>query len=114
MIDPGQMDQRVRFEVPTQTQDAYGGAVKSWALHREVWARVTQLSGTERRLVKIGGESHHASLEVWVYRADYTPQMRIVWNTRVLNILHIKPQRHIGGQRGMVDILQCETGKNNG
>lgn len=104
-LDPGKLYHAVTIQAPTNTRDADGQPIPSWAAitdGTDVPAEVLQVSGGER----IRGRQMEAEATVLVtirYRASVTPQCRIVHGSRELYIVRIDENR---GRREWLEI-QC-------
>ena len=89
MIDPGQLNQRIRFQARAAGQDSLGQPDGAWvdvASDPEVWARSAGVSG--RDLAAVG--AHQAGLDakfILRYRADVLPTWRVIWNGRPYRII---------------------------
>lgn len=74
----GELDQRVTIQQKTLVADTQGGRAQTPATVDEVWASVKPLSGVERMQAQAIGS--HISWRVTMrYRADVTPQMKVLW-----------------------------------
>lgn len=88
MARAGQFRHLITIESLTTSQSAYGGINESWATHCTCWARVSPQAGTERDgSDSVRGETSYeveARHDSSVSRI--TPDMRIVWDGRDLDI----------------------------
>lgn len=104
----GQLDQRVTFQVATDTPDGAGGITKIWANiapNPTVWAKVIYRSGKEQTV----GDRTVAQAGVMFTirnRRDLTEEMRILWNDRA----HVIRAVRDFGPREMYLKIECETG----
>lgn len=99
------MRERATLQAPVRTPDGAGGADVSWSDVATVWASVMVLSGRERP----AGERMEARRRLQVlirYRSDVTPDMRLMWQGRVLDI---RTLCDIDGKRHML-LIDCEEG----
>ena len=85
MIDSGRLRERITIQQATETRNAIGEVVQSWATFAERWASVDGLSSRE---VLLQGQqrteiTHRVRLR---YVAGFTSTMRILWRGRVLEI----------------------------
>lgn len=85
MIDPGRLRERITIQAATETRNAIGEVVQSWATFAERWASVDGLSSRE---FLIQGQqqtdiTHRVRLR---YVDGFTSTMRILWRGRVLEI----------------------------
>ena len=97
------MRERVTLQSPLRAANGAGGAVVSWTDVATVWAKVEEGAGGERLV----GErlSAQAKLTLTIrYRAGLTPEMRALWNGRVLNIRAVRDK---GGRKRFLT-LECE------
>lgn len=104
-IATGRLRHRVRIESNRQTtRNAYGELQPaSWSTVATVWAGVTPKRGTEATEADQVQEriTHEVVMH---YRDDVTAAMRLVWNSRVLEIVHV--QDFSGMHRGMLLVCQ--------
>jgi SPP1 family predicted phage head-tail adaptor len=102
---------RVTIEQLTQSKDTFGGMVDVWGNVATVWAGIRNLPGTERRLVKAGGQIAEARTEITVrWRAGITAQMRVKKGATIYNIRHVNDYNE--GHEFI--ILTCDVGVNDG
>lgn len=102
---------RIVIEALTQTKDAAGGMVDSWAVAYTVWAKVMNLSGNERKATEHGGQVAQARTEFTVrYNAGITPKHRISYAGKLYNIKHVNDFN----EQHRFMILTCDTGVNSG
>jgi SPP1 family predicted phage head-tail adaptor len=85
MIDPGRLRERITIQAATETRNAIGEVVQSWATFAERWASVDGLSSRE---FLIQGQqqtdiTHRVRLR---YVDGFKSTMRILWRGRVLEI----------------------------
>ncbi len=82
---PGRMRQRIRIEQPVLTPDGLGGNTRDWQVIATVWASIRTRSGDERMAAgQLASQvTHRITLR---YREDITPDMRIVFGTRIFAI----------------------------
>lgn len=105
VINPGDLDQRVRIETQSNASDGYGGSVLTWTLLAEVWARVRPVSGRER--AEAAAVEAPALYRVVIRRrSDLTEGMRVVWNGQAFNLRFIAD----GGGREPYMTLDAERG----
>ena len=85
MIDPGRLRERVTVQQATETRNALGETVQSWATFAERWASVDGLSS--REVLLQGQQRTEVSHRVRMRYVDgMTGTMRILWRGRVLEI----------------------------
>lgn len=101
----GELDERVVIESESLAQDSVGEVISTWATFATLWAKVRQVSGSERF---DGGGDQVQALGFWEvtlrYRADITTQMRLRWRGRTMNVVQVDPQRSAGKL-----VLRCEN-----
>mgnify|MGYP001248098692 FL=1 len=87
MLKAGQLRNKVTVQVNTDTRDAFGGVVNSWATRFSSFASIDPTSGSER----LGSDKITAdrSYEI-VMRVNpslsVSPQHRISWDSRLFDI----------------------------
>tara|TARA_R110000823_G_C15887977_1_gene495757 strand:- start:743 stop:1084 length:342 start_codon:yes stop_codon:yes gene_type:complete len=87
MLKAGQLRNKVTVQANTSSRDAFGGVVNSWATRFSAFASINPTSGNER----LGSDKITAerSFEI-VMRVNpalsVSPQHRISWNSRLLDI----------------------------
>jgi SPP1 family predicted phage head-tail adaptor len=88
-IDPGEMTDRIMFEVESSTDDGYGGKVKNWVADgSEMWARVRPMSGGER--AQANQVEASAMYAVIIRNRPVSPASRIKWVNNGNQILNIR------------------------
>ena len=102
----GAMRHRLRLEAPDYTPGEGGSATVTWQPVATLWAEVVPLSG--RETFQADGLTAVTNFEVRTrYRADITPEMRLVMDERVLDIRAV---RDIEGRRRWLSCLCEERG----
>lgn len=102
----GAMRHRLRLEAPVRTTGEGGSAKVTWQPAATLWAEVVPLSG--RETFQADGLTAVASFEVRTrYRADLTPEMRLVMGERILDIRAV---RDIEGRHRWLSCLCEERG----
>jgi len=84
----GTLRHRIIIQSRTETRDDYGGTTPTWAAHQACWASVEPLRGKE----KVNAEAIGANMSHKVrtrYVSAVEPEMRILWGTRVLEIIDV-------------------------
>lgn len=100
----GRLDRRVRIEQPVVTRDsAFGSQQITWSLVATVWAQVREVSQAERTADNLRVATRTTTVTIR-YRPGVVPTMRLVEDTRVLQIVGQPLER---GRRQWLDI-QCE------
>lgn len=85
MIDPGRLRERVTIQQATETRNALGETVQSWATYGERWASVDGLSS--REVLLQGQQQTEISHRVRMRYVDgMTNMMRLSWRGRILEI----------------------------
>lgn len=85
MIDPGRLRERVTIQQATETRNALGETMQSWATFAERWASVDGISS--REVLLQGQQKTEVSHRVRMrYVTGMTQTMRLVWRGRVLEI----------------------------
>ena len=85
MIDAGKLRERVTIQQATETRNALGETVQSWATVAERWASVDGLSS--REVLLQGQQRTEVSHRVRMRYVDgMTGTMRLLWRGRVLEI----------------------------
>lgn len=85
-MQPGQLDQRVVIEGPTQVPDGYGGFIDAgWGEVATVWASVEPLRGGEA--IANMQVTARQTYRLWFRRSvSVTPANRLKWGDRILNV----------------------------
>ncbi len=97
----GELRSRVTFQVANEIDDGYGGKQVEWADRFNAWAYIKPLSGREYfDAMQIQTEISHRVIVR--YRNDITPDMRIKYGDR---ILEIEAVIDIGNQHRFLEIL---------
>jgi len=91
-IESGELRETVAVQAGTDVTDAGGGLVRTWAAvtgKDAVRAQIITVSGTELLLAaQLGGKLTHKVM--MRYDADVTRNNRLLWGSRVLNILRVR------------------------
>ena len=84
-MQAGSLRHRVALQTVTETRDAVGGVVESWATTATVWAAVEPLRG--REFYQARAEQAGVDTRIRIrYRSGITPKMRISWGSHVYDI----------------------------
>ena len=111
MICAADLNRRILIETLTQTKDTSGGMVDSFTPLVNVWARIRNLSGNERKLTAYGGQAAEARTEFVVrYITGITTKHRISYNGKRYNITHINDWN----EEHKFLFITCGTGLNDG
>ena len=87
----GLMRERVAVQAPQELRSPTGEATLSWATEATVWASVDGL--TSRDVLQAQQANVIASHKVVMrFRATVTPQYRLVWRGKTLEIVSISPR----------------------
>lgn len=101
----------IAIESLTNTRDPQGGMVKTWNIFKELRAKIINLSGNEDDATTHGGAVGEARTEFTTrYVEGVDTSMRIVFNGRHYNILHINDWY----EEHRFLILTCDTGMDDG
>lgn len=104
MVLAGNMRQRIRIEQPVVVPDGLGGGTRSWQTLTTVWAEIHTLSGDERfDAGKLASTVTHRITLRW--RNDITPEMRVVFGTRIFAIRAVLER---DGKRRSVELVTEE------
>ena len=88
MIDAGSLRERVTVQQASESRNALGETVLSWATFTERWASVEGVSS--RELLQYGQQQIEVSHRVRMRWLDgLTQSMRIVWRGRTLEIVSL-------------------------
>lgn len=88
MIDPGKLRERVTIERATESRNALGETVLTWATFSERWASVEGVSA--REFLQAGQQQVDMSHRVRMRYMDGLAQnMRFVWRGRKLEIVSL-------------------------
>ena len=105
-MQSGKLRFRVTIQQGNETTDGEGEQVQSWTAFKQRWADIRTITGKEyytHDTTKV-----QAAQRVFIRWTDgVTESMRILWGTRILNIVHIGEDRT--HERMM--ILSCEETK---
>jgi SPP1 family predicted phage head-tail adaptor len=89
-MQTGRLRERVTIQQQSVTRDSSGEQLISWPDVATVWARVTPGGSSERFLASAGQRVAEVTHTIHLrYRAGITPKMRIVWETRILEIISV-------------------------
>jgi len=83
----GRLRHRLTIQSPVNAQDEYGAKTQyAWVDEATVWGSVEPLRG--RELVEAGREAAEVTTRIVIrYRTDVGPECRVVWGTRVYDVL---------------------------
>lgn len=107
----GQLNRKITIESLTQTKDSEGGIVDSWATFATPWAKVSNLSGNERKVTEHGGKVPEARTEFTIrYLPGVLEKMRVSYGGKYHDIKHVNDF----AEEHRFMILTCSTGVNSG
>lgn len=87
-MDAGSLRERIVVQQPTETRNRLGESVFEWSTFATVWANVQGV--TARELLLAGQQQLQISHRVTMrYLTGLTPQMRISWRGKTLEIISI-------------------------
>jgi SPP1 family predicted phage head-tail adaptor len=89
-MQAGKLRNYVTIQTYTNTQNAYGETAKSWATYASVWCEIRNPYGKE---IEQAGQQKATLTHVLVWRhlAGVTPDMRVLFGTRVFQIVSVNP-----------------------
>jgi SPP1 family predicted phage head-tail adaptor len=88
MIQAGKLRERVTVQQATENRNRLGESISTWSTFSEVWASVQGVSAREFLLA--GQQQVEISHRVRMrYLTGLTPQMRLSWRGRTLEIISI-------------------------
>lgn len=84
-MQAGQLRHRVSVEASTETRDAHGGPIRTWAASEVVWAAVRPLAG--RELIEAQQVQPRVTHRVTMrYLPSLTASKRIIYGDRTFEI----------------------------
>jgi SPP1 family predicted phage head-tail adaptor len=89
----GKYKHRVEFQAKATVQDEYGEPVDAWQTVIECWGLVHYLTGRELWAAKQANSEVTGRVELR-YRDDISPEMRIKYRDRFMDIESIVPLEH--------------------
>lgn len=92
-MQSGRLRERAAIQAATVTQNTSGELIESWATETTVWAQVLPGSVSERFSAAASQRASEITHTVRMrFRTDITPKKRLLWETRILEILgHMDP-----------------------
>ena len=88
-MQAGKLRHRVIIQYMTETPDAYGEPIRSWATLTTVWASIAPVGGREAaRADMVSADSTHTV--TMRYYPGLSPTHRFLWGTRVFEIVNIR------------------------
>lgn len=109
-VDPRRLDTRVVIQRPVSTTNpASGSRATTWEEVATVWASVNARPAREQYTAAQVQDAPEYIVEIR-WRSDLTTAMRLVWGSRVLDILDVPDN----GRRGRMLLLPCRSGLSNG
>jgi SPP1 family predicted phage head-tail adaptor len=82
----GNLRHRITFQIRSDGQDGYGGQEDIWTDYRSTWASIEPLNG--RELIAAQAVQNETRFTIGCrYIAGILPSMRILFGTRIFNIL---------------------------
>ena len=106
MTIAGALRHRVTLQSATETATKHGARLETWAAVATVWAEVSPLQGREF----MEGRREESELDSRIrirYRAGVVPGMRIVWGSRIYDIMAVI---ETGAQRRELVLMCREQG----
>ncbi len=99
----GKLNKMITIQSAVETQSAIGEVTTTWQLMATVWAGITPLVGAE--LYRLKSVDAKISVKVRIrYIAGISTKMRLLYGSRVLNILSIVNIR----EKDKEIVLMCE------
>jgi len=96
----GKLDRRVSLQTATDSQDAYGQAISTWATTYTVWADVFPMPYTEQ--VEGDRKTEQTLFKVRIrYQSGVIPTMRLVYNSQYYDIISINE----GNRQEYLDLI---------
>lgn len=87
-MQTGRLRERVAIQAESVTQNTSGEEIPTWATETTVWASVLSGSISERFTAAAGQRAAEITHTVRMrYRTDITPKKRLLWETRILEVL---------------------------
>jgi SPP1 family predicted phage head-tail adaptor len=86
----GNLRNRITIQQSTPSQDTFGEPILTWATYTRPWAEIKHGSGSE----PYSGDQYAAISNVEFkirYDAGVNERMRISWDSRLFDIIHIDP-----------------------
>lgn len=93
MVSAGQLDQRIRIEVPTTERNELGQDARDWVFLANPWAAVRETQGREFLKGDFQAEERVAFIIRWI-EVDSTA--RVVWQGRIYRIESVTGTRRSG------------------
>ena len=91
------MDERLTIQQETYTRGLSGEQVQTWGTWKTVWAQVDTSGGAENYYSpQLVAEATH-KIKVR-YLEGLVPTMRILWRSRILDIIYVDPSRRRFGE----------------
>ncbi len=110
----GELNKLVTIQSLTQSKDEEGGMVDTWTDFVggvNIWAKIVNLSGSERDATKFGGQIAVARTSITIrYLPGVLETMRISYKNKYYAIKHINNFN----ERDEFLLFDCEVGKNDG
>lgn len=109
---PGQMNCQITIQKKITSKDAEGGMVDVWVdVVCDLWAKVNNFSGNERRATQQGGQIAEERTEFTIYFIPgIDASMRIVYADKYYNIRHVNNFM----EKNKFIVLTTDTGGNHG
>ena len=89
-MNPGKLNQRIRIERQSSTQDAAGQQLRDWDLVAVVWAEVRYQSGAEAMRANAVTSVVNVNIRVR-YRNDIAACMRVLHGAKTYSIAAVLP-----------------------
>ena len=82
----GELLEQITIQRGTESKSGAGGVIVTWTTQWEPWAKIEPIRGREQ--LDVGIAAAEVDYRIWIrYRADVRPSDRILWGTRILDIV---------------------------
>lgn len=89
-MQTGRLRERLTIQEETVTRDGSGEELRTWGTVATVWGQILPGTPNERFQAAAGQRVAEVSHRVRIrFREGITPKMRILWETRILEILGV-------------------------
>jgi SPP1 family predicted phage head-tail adaptor len=106
MMNAGSLRHRITFQTSTDTVDAGGGLVETWATLATVWASISPLVGRELVNAKMVNSEITHKIRIR-HLSTVTPKCRALFGTRIFQIFEVLDyeERNIEMQIGAKEVF---------
>jgi head-tail adaptor len=93
----GRKGSQVTIEQSTPSQSDSGQLTDSWSTYKTLWMEIAPIAGRETaRSRQVLAEADSFGRYDWLDAPAVTPRMRVVYGTRIFDILHVANHRERG------------------